>query len=92
MAPFFFGLDLRYFVSLSFWKVFFYPYLNLQTTWAPCHLKSVGDTDGTTNWLNEMGLDVATMMRLGVCFFRRHRSCGEGLGKTIAVMKAGDPW
>ena len=26
----------------------------------------VGDTDGTTNWLNEMGLDVATMMRLGV--------------------------
>lgn len=28
----------------------------------------VGDTDGTTNWLNEMGLDVATMMRLGVFF------------------------
>ena len=29
----------------------------------------VGDTDGTTNWLNEMGLDVATMMRLGAFFF-----------------------
>lgn len=28
----------------------------------------VGDTDGTTNWLNEMGLDVATMMRLGGFF------------------------
>ena len=25
-----------------------------------------GDTEGTTDWLNEMGLDVATMMRLRI--------------------------
>ena len=41
-----------------------------------------GDTDGTTDWLNEMGLDVATMMRL-----RIQQGESTGLGVKILLVK-----
>jgi hypothetical protein len=44
-----------------------------------------GDTEGTTDWLNEMGLDVATMMRL-----RIQQGESPGVGCKIPLVTSKD--